>query len=69
MKAINSVKFTEPIDKFMPLVSEAEELSEKIREYIGAHMNADPENVSWGNVADAKRLIEDLKNIVEYIES
>jgi hypothetical protein len=55
------------LEKFLSAIIEAEELSREITEAVENHLDADPENVTWGDVANANRVLEDLRNIAEYL--
>lgn len=53
--------------EFIAKIGQAEEMIKAITEAIDNHLGVDPESVTWGNVADAGRLVADLRNIMEYV--
>jgi hypothetical protein len=55
------------LEKFLTAITEAQILAREITEAVENHLDADPENVTWGDVANANRVLEDLRNIAEYL--
>ena len=53
------------IEKFIEHVRDAEEYLEKIQDYLGEHMERDPESLTWGDTGDAARLKNMLEEICE----
>ena len=59
------MKKIKAISKFLEHTRKAEEYSAKIQDYLGEHMERDPESLTWGDTGDAARLKNMLEEICE----
>ena len=55
------------IDRSIELTVENTEMLEKLTNYIGNHMDSNPDEINWCNVGDAGHVNEQLKNIVNFL--
>lgn len=55
------------VNAFLARIQIANDLALSIMGKIDNHLDADPDAITWGNVADAGRLVESLNEIAEYL--
>ena len=44
----------------------SEQLTE-LQEYVDNHMETDPEDINWGDVGSAEKVVSDLNNIMIFL--
>lgn len=57
---MQGISHRDPLSDFLPKLVEAQTLAERISAHIDDNLGANPEEVSWGNVGDAGRLVAAL---------
>ena len=55
------------LDRFIELTIENINMIEKLTNYIGNHMDTNPDEINWCNVGDAGHVNEELKDIVTFL--
>jgi len=53
------------LNAFIRNISEAKEELEKVKDFLGEHMERDPEYITWASAGDAARIRDMLKEITE----
>lgn len=66
-KRFLDVFMEKPVVAFMEKIEVARTLVAEIDSYLDDHLGVDPEQVNWSDVADAERVVGDLKNICAYL--
>ena len=55
----------DPMGVFIARIYACKKLLKRIEEFIGDHLEVDPEKVDWGNVGDANSLRAKLEDIID----
>lgn len=52
---------------FMTKIAEAKTLLDELQNYVDDHMEVSPDDVHWGHVGDAERLLQNVTAITDWV--
>jgi hypothetical protein len=56
------------LDKFVTTVAECHKIVDSLQKALDNHLDTNPDTLNWANVGDAQRLLNDLREIQEYVK-
>jgi hypothetical protein len=57
------------LDKFVTTIVECQKIVSDLQKAVDNHLDTNPDTLNWANVGDAQRLLEDLREVQEYVKS